>query len=433
MPIRLHQFLRAFLLSLAVSCFACHFLAGSGLERSAFTTVLESFAKPPWLISGTGTVRDPWKVRLTSATGQSGRALRPLPPMVLLSDDLDGVFQSNPPSPVDVAVLLRNFQRFGVKSAGCSIPLAWNQPDPLALSALEQVLGGFDSWISATPLSRRPQPEPLPPAIRRASLSYQQVNGDIAALPVVNSVPLPGVVLGGESSLAGFSSLDAEPSSSASWLLARWDDRIIPSFAVLSVCQQLGLDVSGIRVKLGETLQFSPDGPTLPIDGFGKLAVAPEPVVPSASCAAEALIDAAQAPLPVTSALPWLLADARTNADPGSLSHARTLSASVSALLNEGGLGEPESFHRLPLMWEILLLLLVSCVLGGVAVTPSPLMRWLALVLTSMICLALPYLAIGWTHWWLPALPMIAALFPAFCVQTVATLSQRSAPQESTR
>jgi len=132
--------------------------------------------------------------------------------------------------------------------------------------------------------------------------------------------------------------------------------------------------------------------------------------------------------LPVTSSLPWLLADARSGAASHSSSTADTLAATTSAILNESGLGEPEAFHRPNLGWEIFLLAVVSGMLGAVAITPSEGLRWLALAIITVVSLALPYLLLAWSHWWLPTLPILAALIPAYCVQTIAVLSAAPRP-----
>ena len=214
--------------------------------------------------------------------GNSGHSLPPAdgdkrqaPVIVSLGDDAEGFFQSSPPSPIDLAVILTNFQRLGAKKAATAAVLAWDAPDPIGLAALDKAIGRFDSLVMAAPLSRGAVPEPMPAAFRKASVPLAKIHGDPALLPVVNRVPLPGVILGKDNTLAGFQTARLGA-----------DHRFPPAARPLG--RPRGARVSAARrpptarsrrraaSKSGSAniSGSAPTGPVLPIDRFGRLAVA---------------------------------------------------------------------------------------------------------------------------------------------------------------
>mgnify|MGYP003331274970 CR=1 FL=1 len=122
------------LLTSAVAAFTClKWLPGTEADRFSFSVVSRSFANPPFFITGEGTHARPWKLRTFAAADQTDP--RQAPVIVSLGDDVEGFFQSSPPSPIDLAVVLKNFQRLGAKNAASACVLAWDAPDPLGLAA----------------------------------------------------------------------------------------------------------------------------------------------------------------------------------------------------------------------------------------------------------------------------------------------------------
>ncbi len=257
------------LVSVAAGLGVWKWVPGTELDRGAFTTVARSFSNGTLFVSGKGSHEDPWKLRTFSSN--MGADKREAPVVVSLGDDLEGFFQSRPPAPIDLAVIFSNFQRLGAKKAASAAVLAWEKPDPIGLAALENALDGFDSLVMATPLSRGAVAEIIPPAYRRASVPVGKIRGDVSALPVVNRLPIEGVILGKDETLAGFSTLESEPEGRYFPLMARWEDRVVFSFSLLAVLQRLDLPVAGVDVRLGEFLKLGPEGPIVPIDGFGRL------------------------------------------------------------------------------------------------------------------------------------------------------------------
>lgn len=333
-------------------------------DRSAFGAVLLGSANPPFIIAGEGSHEHPWSLRLLSSAGEAPTTPPPLT-VISIGDDPDGVYQSSPPSAVDYAVMLRNLRKLGAKSVGLGATLVWPDPDPIARTALDTQLGEFEAVAVTAPLTRGSSAEPMPAAFIRASLPLSSVKGDTGKLPMVNRVSLPGTVLGDLHTLAGFSLIESESGSVP--LLARWDDRIVFSFSVVSVLAGKGLPADGVEVRLGEYLKLGPQGPFVPIDDYGRLAVEPRPA-PAAlkPVPAETLVDATS--LPVDGSV--LFRDDRRATDASMKAFAAALVPVHLAIATEAGMSPVRLFHRLPQpveagLFAALVLLLTAFVSGG--------------------------------------------------------------------
>ncbi|NQX00125.1 hypothetical protein HQ447_05650, partial [bacterium] len=311
------------LVSAAAAFGAWKFAPGTSWDRTAFAAVASGFVNPPLFVTGEGTHASPWMLQAFATETQPDP--RQAPVIVSLGDDLDGFFQSSPPAPIDLAVVLTNFQRLGAKKAATAAVLAWEKPDPIGLAALEKSLARFESLVMAAPLSRGALPSAMPPAFRRASLPLAEVEGDPAALPIVNRIPLPGVVLGGDTTVAGFSQLESETPARFAPLLARWEDRVVFSFPLLAVLQRLDLPTSGVQVRLGGYLKLSAAGPIVPIDAYGRLAVPLKPIAAFAEISAEAVIDGGDALFPKQAPDPVILRDDRSAAEPATRAFSQLL------------------------------------------------------------------------------------------------------------
>ena len=193
--------------------------------------------------------------------------------------------------------------------------LAWDTPDPIGLMALDKAIARFDSLVMAAPLARGATPEPMPPAFRNASIATDDVHGDTSLFPVVNRIPLSGIILGRENTLAGFQTLDSTPSRGFTQLIARWDDRFVFAFPLLVALQRFDFPVDGIEIRPGEYLKLSPSGPVIPLDRYGRLAVPVHPISPYAEFPAEALIDGGDDLFPKQAPEPVILRDDRSAAE----------------------------------------------------------------------------------------------------------------------
>ncbi len=388
------------------------FLPGTAIDRAAFTLTARGFANPPFFITGEGSRTSPWKLRTFSSKPRLDPKRAPL--IVALGDDVDGVFQTSPPSPIDLAVILSNFQRLGAKKAAIAAVLAWDAPDPIGLAALDKTLGRFDSLVMAAPLGRGAVAEPMPPAFRNASVPAGIVRGDITSLPVVNRMPLRGVILGGENTLAGFQTLDSERAVRFPPLLARWDDRVVFAFPVLAAMQGLGLPLDGIEIRLGEYLKLSPQGPVVPLDRFGRLAARLGHVIPFAEIPAAALIDGGDDLFPKQAPQPVILRDDLSAADSSTRAFSGQLAAVIAAIASDTGLDPARAFKRFSVSQEIVLLALLITALKLVSLLPV-FTRNIGFLLLAGFCLAAQGIA-ATSAVWLPSLPALAAIATAFVV-----------------
>ncbi len=343
---------------------------------------------------------------------------RQAPVIVSLGDDLEQYFQTSPPSPIDLAVIFSNFHRLGAKKAATAAVLAWEAPDPIGLVALERALGAFDSLVMAAPLSRAVVSSPLPAPFRRASLPLTAVAGDYSILPVVNRIPLPGVILGGENSLAGFSVLESEPITAAPPLLARWGDRVVFSFTLLTVFQRSNIPLDEVEIQLGEYIKLSPTGPIVPINQSGRLNMPVKALAPYKEISAEALIDGGDGLFPKDAPDPVILRDDQSNSEPATQAFSKNLSAMVAAMASNEAYSQTNEYPRLSPEWEIGLLGLTLILLFLILRLVNFGHRAGLLALSGLVLTA-QFLCVGIASVWLPGIPALAAIFAVFCVSSL--------------
>jgi hypothetical protein len=388
-------------------------LPGTELDKAAFSLAARSFANPPFFISGFGSHETPWNLRTFSSASRSDSREAPL--IVSLGDDPAGVFQSSPPSPVDLAVILNNFQRLGAKKAATAAVLAWDEPDPIGLAALDLAIGRFESLVMVAPLSRGVVPEQMPAAFRRTSVPVSAVLGDASLLPVVNRIPLNGVILGGKNTSAGFQLLDSEPLTAKAPLLARWEDRIVFAFPLVVMLQRLALPVDQLEIHPGGFLKFGKKGPIIPIDLYGRLDAPIKNQRPYAIVSAEELIDGNDSLFPKHAPDPAILRDDRSGTEPATRDFSVRLPSLIAAIASDAGLARARDYPRPRAIWEFVLLgtlcALIWCV-TGLAAYPRRIV--FALLAGAIISLQLAF--IGIAEIWLPGLAALAALAGACAI-----------------
>ncbi len=394
----------------ALAGLACwQWAARSGLERVVFSGVMRGFANPPFFLSGTGTAAAPWALRTLAVKPRMDS--RKAPVVVSIGDDPGRVFQSSPPSPVDLAVVLQNLQRLGGKQAALAAVLAWAEPDPVSLKGLELVLNNFQMVVQAAPLSRGTVRQPLPPALRRASLALDSIQGDTSRLPLVNRLAVADVIFGGDRALAGFSSLDdAEAGAQRVPLLARWEEeeRVVLAFPLLAVLARYDLPVAGIRVKLGEFLQLGPAGPVVPIDRDGRMSLPPKPLASRADVSAEALIIGTPDIFPAAPGL-IVLRDDQATAPRATREFSANLASAIASIGSDAGLGPACTYRRLSAAWELSLLLAVVLLLTLLA-GRGRFERVLGCGMLAAACAAAQWLLVGLAQLWLPGIPLLGAI-----------------------
>lgn len=380
---------------------------GTPWDRVAFETVASGFTNPPLFVSGKGTRAEPWHLKGLSSQPRTDKLEAPV--IVSLGDDVQGFFQSSPPDPIDFAVIFRNFQRLGSRKAATAVVLSWETPDPIGLAALEKTLGRFDSLVMAAPLSRGAVASPMPPAFRRASVPLDSVMGDTALLPVVNRIPIPGVILGDDNTAAGFSVLESESTPRFDGLFARWDDRVVLSFPLLTVLQRLNLSAERVEIRLGQFVKLGPAGPVIPIDEFGRLNLPVKNLAPYAEIPAESLIDGDEELFPKQAPDPVILRDDRTAGEPSTRAFAREISGLIAAIASDDALTGSVEYRRLPEPWELGILgfavavMVAFCGVSGFA-------RLMVGLAVAGGGLAAQWIGFGIAAVWLPGFAVLAAV-----------------------
>ena len=388
---------------------AWEFLPGTFIDRGLFSLTARTFAEAPFITSGNGEPDSPHTLR--TLYRQATPPSDPLPD-IAITDDSDRVFQTSPPSPVDIAIILKNLRRLGRDSVAIGMPLVWPEPDVISLMALDQQLDALPTVVTAAPLSRSPIPSPIPPAFRRASLAVSEIHGNSRDLPIVNRVSLPDVVLGNTTSLAGFTALESEPDGALPYLLARWDDRVVFSFQLLAALAERKVSPLKIEIRLGEYISLGADGPFIPIDDFGRLAFAPPSSNSSASIPAESLIDAPGDFLTERRAGTVLIRNGMSAADVSSLRFSEALVPTVSLLADPSGTSTSRAFNRIPWLAELLLIASLISLLYGLGNFPKTSDRR-ALAVLAGVFVILHFILVPATGTWLPSLPALAAILTA--------------------
>ncbi len=316
-------------------------------ERAVFSVVARGFARPPLFVDGDGSDEKPFGLRVRAALPKIDRAKAPV--VVSIGDDPDGVFQDSPPSPTDIAIVLRNLHRLGAENAAIAAVLAWQEPDLTAFKALEIALGKFNMVVHAAPLARHTLRQEMPEAFARAALPPQALTGDVSRLPIVNRVAVADVVFAPDKGLAGFSTLDNAELKGRVPMLARWEEdpdrRVVVAFPLLAVLARYELPVGGIKVRLGEAIELGPNGPLVPIDDDGCLALPPKRVGSRADVAAEAMIQGEKGIFPDDPGL-IVLRDDQSWASAATRRFSGDLSSIMASIASDGGLVPAAIYHR---------------------------------------------------------------------------------------
>ncbi len=414
------------LFSAATALGVWKYFPSSELDRRGFIAVAGNFPELPLQVSGDGTHASPWALGEIPTRPKS--PLPPAPAIISLGDDAEGFFQASPPAPIDFSVILANFKRLGATKVATAAVLAWDAPDPIALAALEKSLSSFESLLMAAPLSRGAVPSPIPPAFRRASLPLAAIHGNASVLPAVNRIPISGIILGGDTTRAGFSILEADDDATDLFhpLMARWEDRVVFSFPLLIVLQQLNLPLDGVKVELGKSIHLGPAGPTLKIDEFGRIAISSQ-VSGLPQVAAQSLIDGGADLFPNPLPEIFILRDDQSAAEPATRAFSQSLASVMTSIATDQDPEPPRFYPRLPQDQELGLLGIFVAIMA-IFSTRSHVLRLLMTLFFIGFCLAAQWFAFRDTSLWLPGMPILAA---ALVAGVVGTLFSKKAPSNS--
>jgi hypothetical protein len=389
---------------------ACWLIPGTKVERYAFLVTTIPFTASQSVIDGDGSPEKPYANK-TSRRLDLKNISQPLD--ITITDDPNQIFQESPPSPVDFAIILKNLTRLHQDSVALGIPLTWNDPETIPLAALDQQLDAIPNLITAAPLSRGSIPEPLPAAFRRGSISLSQVHGNTALVPIVNRIPIPGVLLGNKTSRAGFTNLESEPDKNSLPLIAIWNDRVVLSFQLLTALNHLQVSPSSIEVHLGRHIYLGDKSYYIPIDSYGRLSLFPEAFkkFKPKPYPAENLLDVQEQAFTNHNFQPVVIRNTHSAQDLPSMEFSNSLIQSITLLSNPSNGFSIKYYSYLTKDVEILFIAaLLSLVFGIQSFYPGSEARGPLIALAQAIIL-FHFLMVHLTATWIPTLPALAILF----------------------
>ncbi|MFK7850918.1 MAG: hypothetical protein AB8D78_08060 [Akkermansiaceae bacterium] len=383
------------------------------LERSFVYLTAHLISSPPFFITDSDSTHGGYILRNLRETAPD--LTEKLATNITIDDDPQQVFQTSPPSPVDFAIILKNISRLGHKSVAIGMTLYWPEPDIISLTALDRQLALFSPAITTVPLSRRPLSSALPPAFRRASIPLSEIRGDTSGLPMVNHIAIPDVILGKESTLAGFSSLESETDTAFPTMVARWEDRIVFSFHLLAAISHYQSSVSETQVIMGKYVSIGNGKAYVPIDEFGRLSIRIPRITESETptVAAQNLIDAPEDFFDTPLSEPLLIRNDISSADSASLLFSEKLLPTVSLLSDPEGPTRSRRFDRLSWPIEFIFLASILSLIYGLGNYPK--IKWqFCLGGTVIVFLIIHFTVIGFAQIWPPTLPALTMVLVAF-------------------
>ncbi len=310
-------------------------------DRHLLQFLLARTGDDPATLAGTGGHTDARRVRGAPVRVPAGEL--PPPRFLAVTDDPEGIFEASPPSPADVLVVLANLRELGHRQLAVAVPLAWDDPDPIAAAAVNHQLDGFAPAVVGVPLARGISPVPPPAAFARLAVPVARIRGDAGPLPVVNQVALPNPLCGEAAALAAFTRLESETAPGFSGrqtpamvpLLARWDDQVVVALPLGVMMARFHVGAAELVITPGRDIRLGPDGPIIPIDLHGRAAVSPGTASRTVVTPAAALIVAGGEPRPEAlqpGLLPLVIRDDRSAAPEPERAYSQALADVLVAL-----------------------------------------------------------------------------------------------------
>ncbi|MEK7953086.1 hypothetical protein [Luteolibacter soli] len=377
------------------------------LERFIVKQIALQIDPVDTILDGQGSQETPWTRR------KAVPPVVPPPPRVLtIDEDPEHWFSASPLAAVDHALIFARLADVGHKTLGVGHLMVWDQTDPLAMGALRKQLDRFDAAVLALPLAHGAAPEPVAAPFLRWSIPASDAKGKVSGLPQVNRVSIPNVELGGQKTLGGFSLLENEkdPGDGKQALLAQWGDRVIFSFPLAVEIAANGLTPADVLVNVGREVRLGMDGPVIPIDGFGRGAVAAN--VQTIEAPAMRLIYEKNSLPPM--AEPLVTRDVRADLPPEEKAWSDRLAASVQALRQAQRFQQAVTLPRPDTLMELALML--GMVFFGTWATCQRHIAWRAItaLMLAGIGAQLLYLFASRQNLWLPPLAILSPGLTAF-------------------
>lgn len=388
---------------------ACWLIPGSSLERHAFRFTTIPFMGSQSVIDGDGSAIKPYAHK-TSKPVDFKKINQPVE--ITITDDPNQIFQTSPPSPVDFAIILKNLTRLKQDSIAIGIPLTWTDPETIPLAALDQQLDAIPHLITSAPLSRGSIPSPIPTAFRRASIGLSQIHGNQSLVPVVNRIPIPGVLLGNKTSLAGFTTLESEPDRNSLPLIAIWDDRVVLSFHLLAALNHLQIPPSSIEIQLGRHIYLGKKSHYIPIDNYGRLSLFPGAFqnIENKPFPAEELLDATEQTFPKTTFRPIIIRNTHSGQDLTSIEHSNSLIQTITLLSNPSDGFSIGYYTSLTKDVELLFIAALLCLIFGIQNFCHGRNARIPLLTVTAAVISLHFLVVNLTATWIPTLQALTIL-----------------------
>ncbi|HCI91613.1 MAG TPA: hypothetical protein DHV60_03550, partial [Verrucomicrobiales bacterium] len=102
---------------------------------------------------------------------------------VIINNDPERIFENNPPSALDYAVLLESLYNRGYRHANITTRLHWDDNPELLAEGLKLRLALFNSVVIPLAVTRGPNTSALPPMLMRTIIPISQIRGDTRYVP----------------------------------------------------------------------------------------------------------------------------------------------------------------------------------------------------------------------------------------------------------
>jgi hypothetical protein len=348
-----------------------------------------------------------------------------------IGEDPERVFEENPPSATDWAVILNNARKVGLSTAAIDHPLTWEDAGEIPLLALDHELSTFDHSVLCVDLRRDAdtRAEALPSYLARHAVPLANLTGPPGNLPRVNRTVLPSSANGDANTIFAFRLLENEIRPGDSQLpapppraFARWDDVLIPSFPVALAMAQHEVAPKDVHIELGHQIRLG-NGPIIPIDDFGQMLLPPGEQNQTSFTTAESLIERGFSARLIESGAPdcALLLDA-SNSSPSPWRTPTQLMQTVRSLDLLKRPGPVEIHPQLPLWAETVLFLMIG-ILSAVFLRFSSFNRSISFALVVLGCfmVLIGLLDLTTNHTWTPLTPILACALGGwlFCSRMV--------------
>jgi len=369
------------------------------------------------VIVGTGDFDNPRAVKGLPAVVSEERIAAPR--FLAFTEDPDGIFESSPPSPADLAVVLDELFQLGHRKLAVATPLAWEKPDPIAASALDFQLSRFAPAIVGMPLVRGITPGAIPDAFERLSVPVGKIRGEVRSLPIVNQLAIPDPQFGAETTWAAFTRLENEkepefgetPTPVRVPLLARWGERVVVALPLAVMMARFDVSAGDLVVKPGRDIRLGESGPVIPIDEFGRTLVTPGAakrvvVVP----AGETVLPPGETPTEALNPdeIPLVLRDDLETAPPAEKKYSRHLADVLVALDHAPRSDFLDPVPRPHTAVEILIMAVFAALVAWICCLPAKFRHPLFFILLAG-AFGLSWLMLAMRHTTPPPLAVLAA------------------------